>query len=292
MTTEDLPGETVAAWPRLSAVVRPDGSGSITVNGTERPCVAASLEELRTGVIARATSFAMRLGRPVRLTVVDGPSSWNLGVRPQGIVQLLGEDGTLPAAEGLAPHEGRCRGCRRLNAVHLAVCEQCGLEEPLRVEAEPVDVAPFVPERPAAPIATVPREAESAEPAVVVPDPAPAARPRLSLSFSSQPAVEVDGGVALGRKPEPVGGRTAIQVASPGRMLSRTHVLLDLEADGRIFVTDQHSGNGTRTDSEPPVQLEPGVPLEVPPGTRLVLGDVTVDISLVAPVLHQDGRQA
>ena len=42
--------ERVAAWPRVSATVRPDGRGSITVNGTERPCAAESVDELRTAM--------------------------------------------------------------------------------------------------------------------------------------------------------------------------------------------------------------------------------------------------
>lgn len=261
--------ERVAAWPRVSATVRPDGRGSITVNGTERPCAAESVDELRTGMIARCATLARRLRRPVRLTVTDGPDTWNLAVRPDGIVQLIDDAGTIAPADDLAPHEGRCRSCRHLQPVTAIECAQCGTPEPHRVEANPVDVRDVVPD------ASQTVHTADAEPPV----PAPAPRV-LRLRFSTQPDVEVTEGVALGRNPEAVGGRRPIQVASPERMLSRTHVLIDVDDAGRIVVTDHHSGNGTEAQTQPPALLSPGTPHVVQPGTTLMLGDVAVRVDL------------
>ncbi len=257
--------ERVAAWPRVSATVRPDGTGTITVNGTGRPCAAESVDELRTGMIARCATLARRLRRPVRLTVTDGAATWALAVRAEGIVQLVDDAGTIAPADGLAPHEGRCRACRRLQPVTAAACVQCGIDEPHRVEANPVDVHAVVPDA----ARTV--DALDDEPPTSTP-----ARRALRLKFSTQPDVEVTEGVALGRNPEPIGGRRPIQVASPERLLSRTHVLIDVDDAGRIVVTDQHSGNGTEAQTKPPTRLTPGTPYVVHDGTTLLLGDVAV----------------
>lgn len=279
--------DRVAAWPRVVATVRDDGTGTLTVNGTERPCRAPSVDELRTGVIARCVSLARRLRRPVRLAVTDASGTWNLAVRPEGVVQLVDEAGALPPADGLAPHEGRCRTCRRLQPVTAATCAQCGVDEPHRVEADPVDTRAVVPD--AAAVASDPDPADT--PADDRPT-APTrmrARRELSLRFSTQPTLRSAQGLALGRNPEPVGGRLAVRVASPERMLSRTHVLVDLDDAGRIVVTDQFSGNGTEAQTQPPTRLTPGTPYVVSPGTTLLLGDVAVQVDVVpSDVVEKD----
>ena len=261
--------ERVAAWPRISATVRADGTGTITVNGTERPCAATSVDELRTGMIARCAALARRLRRPVRLTVNDGASTWALAVRADGVVQLIDDVGTIPPAAGLAPHEGRCRACRRLQPVTAAACSQCDVDEPHRVEADPVDARDVVPDAGRA-VDTL------AHTAADEPRTAPAARRTLQLTFSTQPPIEVSEGVALGRDPDSIGGRRPIQVVSPERMLSRTHVLIDVDDRGRIVVTDQHSGNGTEVQTRPPTRLAPGTPYVLHEGTTLLMGDVAV----------------
>ena len=129
--------ERVADWPRLTAAVRPDGTGSLTINGTEHACQALSVEELRTGIIAHCAAIAARLGRPVRLAVTEDTSTWVLGIRPQGIVQLVDEQGMIPAADTLGVHEGRCRKCRRLQSVTVASCGQCGITDPHRITVDP-----------------------------------------------------------------------------------------------------------------------------------------------------------
>lgn len=125
--------ELVPSWPRVSASVRSDGTGTLTINGTERPVAAADVEQLRTGVIARTAALAARLRRPVRLTVTEDPATWTLAVRPSGVVQLLTTDDTLPSVEGLHPHHGPCRECGEPQPVTARTCPACRAEEPHRV---------------------------------------------------------------------------------------------------------------------------------------------------------------
>ena len=126
--------ELVSSWPRVSASVRPDGTGTLTVNGTERPVAARDVEQLRAGVIARTAALAARLHRPVRLTVTEDPATWTLAVRPSGIVQLLTTDNSLPSVEGLHPHHGPCRKCGKEQPVTARTCSTCRVEEPHRVD--------------------------------------------------------------------------------------------------------------------------------------------------------------
>jgi len=150
--TQPLPApERVAEWPRLTATVRPDGTGSLTINGTERACAAAGVGELRTGMIARCAAIAGRLNHPVRLTVTDVAQTWTLAIRREGIVQAVTDTGVIGPAEGLTVHEDCCRRCHRLLPVTAATCPQCGCAEPHHVEAEPIQPEAVVPEPPSKP---------------------------------------------------------------------------------------------------------------------------------------------
>ena len=272
--TQALRGaERVAEWPRINATVRADGTGTITINGTGRTCAAAGVNELRTGMIARCVAIANRLHRPVRVTVTDVAQTWTLAVRPEGIVQAVSDAGLIPPADGLSVHEGRCRRCRRLQAVTSTTCPQCGVDEPHRVEADPIAAEAIVPDASAVDELDLTR----ARPLTTTPEP----RATLRLTFSSQSPVDVAENVALGRNPEAVGGRRPIQVRSPQRMLSRTHVLVDVDEHGRILVTDHGSGNGTESQTNPPRLFEAHVPYVLAPGTTLRLGDVICRIDLV-----------
>ena len=276
-------GERVATWPRITATIHgpsdrlvrgvPTYIGSLTINGTERPCEAGSVEELRTGMIARCVAIATRLHRPVRLTVDEGAQSWTLGVRPEGYVQPIDGEGMIPAATGLTVHEGRCRQCRRLLAVTVSTCPQCGSVEPHRVEPDPVDAEVVVP--PASSIDEL-EATQLRQPAA----PAAPARPVLRLTINSQTPVEVRENIALGRRPEPIEGRRVLAIDNPSRQLSRTHALIDVDEHGRILVTDHDSANGIEAQTDPPAVFTPGTPYVIEPGTTLIMGDVTITIDI------------
>lgn len=284
--------ERIADWPRITATLHGPGQrivhgfavqlGSLTINGTERACEAESVDALRTGMIARCVAIAIRLRRPVRLTVSDGPQTMNLAVRPEGIVQLVSDAGMIPPAQGLSVHEGRCRVCRRLQPVTEAVCVQCGTPEPHRVEVEPLDVHAVVPDAfeavaPEAPVTDTIRTNDDVERTNFVRRPRP--RPTLRLSFDAQRSVELDENAAIGRNPSPVDGRRPVPVQSPQLMVSRTHALIDVDDAGRIIVTDYNSGNGIETQTDPPMKLDPGTPYVIEPGTTLIMGDVDCTVT-------------
>lgn len=297
-TTSRQP-DRVAEWPRLAASI--DGVsgrilhgsqtyiGSITINGTQHPCEAPSSDELRTGMIARAVAIAIRLRRPVRLTVQDNGRAWVLGIRPEGIVQLVDDNGTIPSPDGLAVQEGRCRVCRRLQPVTEPVCIQCGTPEPHRVETEPLD-AP----QPTPVAIEIPEDFDDDPLEQLHEDlnehtvyrsrstpPAAPARPTLRLTFNTTAPVELMRNAAIGRRPEAVDGRQPIGVPSPERRLSRTHALVDVDEEGRILVTDHHSGNGIEVEVDPPTIFAPDVPYVIEPGTTLIMGDIVCTIDVV-----------
>lgn len=305
-TTQPVLGLTrVPTWPRLVAELHGDTTGTLTVNGTSRACAAESIEALRTGLIARAVSYAVQLRRPVRLDVTEAAASYQLAVRPEGYVQLVDAEGIIPAADGLSVDEGRCRHCRRLQPVTSTTCIQCHIEEPLRVEVapqgEPVD-APPVPvdapeELPAdvdevvhlpevapapapvspAPVSTIVPELDDDVEATRVSRPA---TPSLHLAFTTQRSVTVPGRVVIGREPIAKDGQHALTVVSPGRQLSRTHAAIEVDQDAQIIVTDLNSPNGVELLTTPPRWLTPGEPTVVPIGAKLMLGDVECVVTL------------
>lgn len=271
----------VADWPRLAATVDNGGIGTLTINGVSRACAAESVAALRTGMIARAVAIGTRLRRPIRLDVTEDGRTHPLAVRPEGYVQLIGADGTIPAPDGLSIDEGRCRVCRRLQPVTSATCVQCGVDEPLRVEvappAEPNTVTP-----PAATPVARPRPVELHELHDVehtrisrrAAAPAAPPAPVLHLAFNTQRSIDAGPHVVIGRSPEPVDGREALTVVTPGRMLSRTHATIDVDDAGRIVVTDLDSANGIELQSAAPQWLTPGEPTVIPDGATILLGDV------------------
>lgn len=310
-TQTSLRAERVADWPRITGTIRGSGDrvvygfpvqvGILAINGSERACEASSVEELRLGMVARCVAIAVHLNRPVRFTVEDGSDTWILAVRPEGIVQLVNDAGMIPGADGLSILEGRCRICRRLQPVTAVRCVQCAEPEPHRVEVNPVDTADIarggfpafddVPPRAELDDRRFPSSGDRLSlPRAVVDDfdhtifrrpPEAKPRPTLRLSFTTQPSVEVTENVALGRDPEPIGGRRAVAVVTPGRELSRTHVLIDVDDDGRITITDNGSTNGTQA-KPPATDFIPGTPRVIAPGTTLVLGDVECTITVVS----------
>ncbi|WP_248243262.1 FHA domain-containing protein [Microbacterium kunmingense] len=280
--TEPLTGlHRIPEWPRLAATVARDGTGTLTLNGVSRACAAESVAALRTGIIARAVAISTQLRRPIRLDVTEEGRTHALAVRPEGYVQLIGTDGTIPAPDGLSIDEGRCRICRRLQPVTSATCVQCKIDEPLRPE-----VAPPAEPKTVAPPATVPvtqtrlgelEELHNIEHTRISHRTAASPTPHaavLHLRFSTQRSVDTGPHVVIGRNPEPVDGREPLAVVTPGRMLSRTHVTIDVDDAGRIIVTDLHSVNGIELQSVSPQRLTPGEPTVIPDGATILLGDV------------------
>ena len=90
-----MSSDTVPRWPRIDAIVREDGSGEVTIDGTFHPISASSLEEARVEVLRRVTENAAQVGRPVRASATGPEGLWNLIVHPDGTV--------VPEEDELAP---------------------------------------------------------------------------------------------------------------------------------------------------------------------------------------------
>jgi len=98
MTTD---AEHVPTFPKVEAVVRADGSGEVTVQGTSYPIQAASVGLARHAVTACIVDNAARtMNRAVRVRSVDVDGSvWTLIVHPDGRVESAGDEPrTAPAA--------------------------------------------------------------------------------------------------------------------------------------------------------------------------------------------------
>ena len=134
----------IPAQPRLSAIVRTDASGELTISGTSRPLIAADTARLRAGIIARCAAIGRQVGRPVRLTVVDVDGTYQLGIHPDAFVQILNPDGTVEDAPGSAPRiigDSPCRHCGKPQPLHHNYCTLCGTKSPHDVEAAPISVS-------------------------------------------------------------------------------------------------------------------------------------------------------
>lgn len=77
---------TVPAWPKIDAVVRADGSGEVTINGTSHPIAEPTLDGARAAVLARVAETATKMGRPVRVATTSPDGDFPLIVHPDGNV--------------------------------------------------------------------------------------------------------------------------------------------------------------------------------------------------------------
>ncbi|WP_034620858.1 FHA domain-containing protein [Cellulomonas sp. URHE0023] len=287
---------TLARWPRVTGAVRPDGTGTLSVNDQQYACAATSPDRLYVGVLARGTVIARTMGRPVRVHVSDATGSRLLAVHADGRVQAVLDDGRLDAAQTVPGSP--CRRCGTDAPLAAATCASCGTLEPHRVELSPVavlDAATLAqPDEalaeqldavgPALPLTTPPalQTIATARPVSTSATSLPVlrARPLLRLSFDSQPGVTLDGSASLGRAPSAIADRQPVPLTSPGMLVSKTHAFIDLDDDGLIRVTDCNSTNGTVVHAGQAVRLAAWEPVVVAPGTTLTLGDVACTVDL------------
>jgi ATPases involved in chromosome partitioning len=83
--------QNVPTIPLVTAVVRPDATGELTVDGTTQAILADDSAQVSEEILSRVTALAGELGRPVRLTTIDDQGSWPLIVHPDGNVESGGD---------------------------------------------------------------------------------------------------------------------------------------------------------------------------------------------------------
>ena len=78
------------------------------------------------------------------------------------------------------------------------------------------------------------------------PAPEGAARTGVRLRFDTGEQVDVTGTGSIGRNPGPEAGTDhVVAIDDPQRSISKVHLAFGLEADGRLWVVDRGSTNGT-----------------------------------------------
>jgi MinD-like ATPase involved in chromosome partitioning or flagellar assembly len=93
-----------AAWPKVRAVIREDGTGELTVNGTSRPVDGDDAAQTRRGIIDQVHRLAVRHGRPVTLTASESGQEYALVVDVNGRVEEISPNRTKPTAAGRFPN--------------------------------------------------------------------------------------------------------------------------------------------------------------------------------------------
>jgi len=155
----------VPTWPAISARIDADGSGVLTMNGTEHPITTSSAENARREVVRFCAETAQKLQRPVRVTVEEPDSTWPLIVHPDGKVDAVDETDDTPdddtneaapvieAVPGMTDTTGAA-GPRRTSHVPV-IADQGAAEAPAATveDIEPLGAAP-APAREEAPAAT------------------------------------------------------------------------------------------------------------------------------------------
>ncbi|QCU79706.1 ParA family protein (plasmid) [Citricoccus sp. SGAir0253] len=85
-----------AAWPKLRAIIREDGTGELTINGTSRPVDGTDSTQTRRHIINQAHQLAIQHGRPVALRAAEGDREYSLVIDVNGSVEEMPTDNARP----------------------------------------------------------------------------------------------------------------------------------------------------------------------------------------------------
>jgi len=99
---------TIPTWPRITATVREDGTGEVSMPGRpDRPVAAPDVATARTSALDHVKDVAVELQRAVRVDTYDPAGAWVLYVHPDGRVEEAGLE--PPARPGTAEAAGSVR---------------------------------------------------------------------------------------------------------------------------------------------------------------------------------------
>jgi len=84
--TDGQQGSTTTRLPDISAEVREDGTGEISIDGVVERIRLANLAEAGAAITARIAELAVTVGRPVPVQVRDPEGVWSLLIHPDGAV--------------------------------------------------------------------------------------------------------------------------------------------------------------------------------------------------------------
>ena len=73
-------------FPKINAVLRTNGTGEVTINGTSHAIEAADEAAVLSEALRIITETAAQLGRPVRVSTTDPDGQGLIIVSPEGVV--------------------------------------------------------------------------------------------------------------------------------------------------------------------------------------------------------------
>ncbi|WP_028050603.1 chromosome partitioning protein [Cellulomonas sp. URHD0024] len=86
MSDDGQKGSTATRLPEISAEVREDGTGEISIDGVIERVTKANLAEAGAAITSRIAELAVSVGQPVPVQVRDPEGLWSLMIHPDGVV--------------------------------------------------------------------------------------------------------------------------------------------------------------------------------------------------------------
>lgn len=99
MSDEGQKGSTATRLPEISAEVREDGTGEISIDGVVERVSKANLAEAGAAITSRIAELAVSVGQPVPVQVRDPEGLWSLMIHPDGVVDEAPSIPQAPRAE-------------------------------------------------------------------------------------------------------------------------------------------------------------------------------------------------
>lgn len=194
----------------------------------------------------------------------------------------------------------KCRTCGTTLSAGAVLCGECGtsaiaprptLGDTARHDRRALLAALTAEAAARAATPPAPRAATPPAPPAAATPPPPTA---FTLVFSTGESIRVHGPGLVGRNPQPADGERVdylVQLIDPQRSVSKTHLAFDVDGD-TLSITDRRSSNGTRLVTPPDldaapgdpsarprsIELEPGMRMPVPRGSRVGIGDEWFDV--------------
>jgi MinD-like ATPase involved in chromosome partitioning or flagellar assembly len=178
--------------PRISALVRRDATGQLTIDGVNQAITATDDAGLREEIISRVAASAEKAGHSLPVLIVDDDGEWPLIVHADGLVEA---DSTSPSAPAPAAAEAESEHPARSAAVPAAPLSRRAAREAAAAASTPVSVpAPERLEQTGAlnlPAARVPDSPFLSVLVAPAPDPTPAPAPAAATPGAPVPAFTV-----------------------------------------------------------------------------------------------------
>ncbi|MFJ6313710.1 MinD/ParA family ATP-binding protein [Pseudarthrobacter oxydans] len=135
-------------FPKINAVLRTNGTGEVTINGTSHAIEAADEAAVLSDALRIITETAAQLGRPVRVSTTDPDGQGLIIVSPEGVISEAApikptpkrEQDTLPVTATPSPEMTKATTTAAPAPTPVAVPDASAAEE---VPAQAADAAPL-----------------------------------------------------------------------------------------------------------------------------------------------------